>query len=146
MHCQEQKSPDAAASPGQFPARRTFHVCVLLVEDDPLIREIMAESLEDAGFEVIRACSGDDAIAVVNGEGVRISALVTDLNLSSDVDGADVADLIRQRWPQMPVVIASGRPDIMKLSWKDENGYRLLSKPYGPRQLIGVLRDLIPSA
>ena len=119
-------------------------MCILLVEDEPLIREIMAESLEDAGFEVIRASTGDEAISVIHDGRVNISALVTDFHMPGEADGADVAFCIRQKWPDMPVVIASGRPDIMKASWKDENGYRLLQKPYGPRQLIGMLQELTP--
>lgn len=123
-----------------------MHVCILLVEDEPLIREIMAESLEDAGFAVIQASTGDEAISVIQSNVVTITALVTDFHMPGSADGADVAFCIRQKWPDLPVVIASGRPDIMKLSWKEENGYRLLRKPYGPRQLIGMLRELTPAA
>ena len=121
-------------------------MCVLLVEDEPLIREIMAESLEDAGFEVIRAATGDEAISVIHSAQVTITALVTDFHMPGDADGGDVANCIRHKWPEMPVVIASGRPDIMKLSWQAEKGYRLLRKPYGPRQLIGVLKELTLAA
>ena len=123
-----------------------MHVCVLLVEDEPLIREIMAESLEDAGFDVIQASTGDEAISVIHADIVTITALVTDFHMPGNADGADVAFCIRQKWPGLPVVIASGRPDAMKLSWQEENGYRLLRKPYGPRQLIGVLRELTLTA
>jgi DNA-binding response OmpR family regulator len=63
--------------------------------------------------------------------------------MPGEADGVDVASRIRERWPDMPVVIVSGRPDILKQSWRVENGYRLLTNPYGPRQLIGVLRELI---
>jgi len=110
-------------------------VCILLVEDEPLIREIIAESLEEAGYEVIQASTGDEAISLINDESVPGKA-----------DGADVAFCIRERWPEMPVVIASGRPDVMKVSWQEERGYRLLRKPYGPRQLLGVLKELTLAA
>jgi DNA-binding response OmpR family regulator len=118
----------------------------LLVEDETLIREVMAESLEDAGFAVIRAATGDEAIAMIQDDDGTITALVTDFHMPGDADGADVAFCIRQKWPDMPVIIASGRPDMMKMSWQIERGYRLLRKPYGPRQLIGVLRELAPAA
>ena len=121
-------------------------MCVLLVEDEPLIREIMAESLEDAGFEVIRAATGDEAILMIHESKLTITALVTDFHMPGGADGSDVASCIRQKWPRMPVVIASGRPDVMKLSWQQEHGYRLLRKPYGPGQLIGMLKELTLSA
>jgi two-component system, response regulator PdtaR len=123
-------------------AHRGDYVSVLLVEDEPLIRVIMAETLEDAGFAVIQAATGDEAISVINDEMVTITALVTDLHMPGETDGADVALRVRQRWPDMPVVIASGRPDAMKVSWQEDKGYRLLRKPYLPRQLLGVLKEL----
>jgi DNA-binding response OmpR family regulator len=118
----------------------------LLVEDESLIREVMAESLEDAGFAVIQAATGDEAISVIQNDVGTITALVTDFHMPGETDGADVAYCIRRKWPDMPVIIASGRPDMMKMSWQDECGYRLLRKPYGPRQLIDVLRELAPAA
>ncbi len=121
-------------------------MCVLLVEDEPLIREIMAESLEDAGFVVIQASTGDEAISVILDPPATITALVTDFHMPGEADGADVASRIREKWPEMPVVIASGRPDILQQSWQAAFGYRLLKKPYGPRQLIGVLRELTLAA
>ena len=121
-------------------------MCVLLVEDEALIREIMAESLEEAGFEVIQAATGEEAISVIDDEKVTLIALVTDFHMPGEADGGDVASSVRRRWPDMPVVIASGRPDVMKSSWKAENGYQLLRKPYGPRQLIGMLKELTPAA
>jgi DNA-binding response OmpR family regulator len=123
-----------------------LYVCILLVEDEPLIREIIAESLEEAGYEVIQASTGDEAISLINDESVTITALVTDFHMPGKADGADVAFCIRERWPEMPVVIASGRPDVMKVSWQEERGYRLLRKPYGPRQLLGLLKELTLAA
>jgi CheY-like chemotaxis protein len=102
----------------------------------------MAESLEEAGFEVLQVATGDEAISVIREGRVTFTALVTDFHMPGDADGADVASCIRQKWPDMPVVIASGRPDVLRQAWRDDKGYRLLPKPYGPRQLIGVLRDV----
>jgi DNA-binding response OmpR family regulator len=62
--------------------------------------------------------------------------------MPGEADGADVASRIREKWPGIPVVIASGRPDVLQQSWQARFGYRLLTKPYGPRQLIGMLRDM----
>ena len=121
-------------------------MCVLLVEDEDLIREIMVECLEDAGFAVVQVSTGDEAISVIRSEQVAITALVTDFHMPGDADGGDVAYCIRQKWPAMPVIIASGRPDVLKKSWQTEHGYRLLKKPFGPRQLIDVLKELATAA
>ncbi len=136
---QGSRYPDLAAT-------RDIHVCILLVEDEPLIREIMAESLEDAGYVVIQVSTGDEALSVIHDPPATLTALVTDFHMPGEADGADVASRIRERWPDIPVVIASGRPDILQQAWQAKFGYRLLKKPYGPRQLIGVLKELAPAA
>ena len=121
-------------------------MCVLLVEDETLIREIMAESLEDAGYAVIQAATGDEAISMIHDGSVQITFLVTDFHMPGDADGAEVAFRLREKWPDAPVVIASGRPDVLKQAWQAIHGYRFLSKPYGPRQLVGMLQELAAPA
>jgi DNA-binding response OmpR family regulator len=123
-----------------------IHVCVLLVEDEPLIRKIMAESLEDAGFDVLQAGTGDEAISLILDPPATITVLVTDFHMPGEADGADVASRIREKWPDLPVVIASGRPDVLQQSWQVNFGYRFLKKPYGPCQLIGMLKELTLTA
>jgi hypothetical protein len=44
------------------------------------------------------------------------------------------------------VIIASGRPDVIARSWDPELGYRFLGKPYLPRHLLAMLRDVLPAA
>lgn len=121
-------------------------VVILLVEDEALIREIMAESLSDDGFEVIQAASGDEAIALAEGDDWPIDALVTDFHMPGDADGAEVAAHLRILHPSLPVIIASGRPDVIARCWDPELGYRFLGKPYLPRHLLAMLRDVLPAA
>ncbi len=116
-------------------------MCVLLVEDEPLIREIMTETLEEAG-----ARPGDEAMELIRSSPKNFTALVTDFHMPGSVDGAEVAACIRQRVPHIPVVIASGRPEVFQPAWQLELGYHLLRKPYGPRQLIALLDQLLPAA
>ena len=121
-------------------------VCVLLVEDEPLIREIMTETLEEAGHEVAGARTGDEAMELIRSSPKRFVALVTDFHMPGSFDGAEVAACLRKRVPDIPVVIASGRPEVFKPAWRTELGYRLLRKPYGPRQLIALLEQLLAAA
>lgn len=62
-------------------------VMVLLVEDDPLIRELLEETLVEAGFGVETADSGERAISVLDAPGANHRALVTDVNLSGGLTG-----------------------------------------------------------
>ncbi len=120
-------------------------MCVLLVEDEPLIREIMTETLEEAGHEVTGARTGDEAMELIGSSPKRFIALVTDFHMPGRFDGAEVAARIRQRMPDIPVVIASGRPEVFQTAWRLELGYHLLRKPYGPRQLVALLGQLLPT-
>ena len=117
-------------------------MCVLLVEDEVLIREIMAESLRDAGHEVIDVEDGVAAMAVIHTLSEPLSILVTDFHMPGDIDGAQVAALVRTVFPALPVVIASGRPEALQSSWQRDHGYMLMKKPYRPSELVALVRSL----
>lgn len=118
-------------------------MCVLLVEDEPLIREIMAESLQDAGFEVVEAMTGDEAVVLIRAEPERFRVLVTDFHMPGQTDGAAVATCMREHCPGIPVLIASGRPEVFQSCWRTKLGYKLLRKPYGPNELVGLVRRML---
>jgi len=118
-------------------------VCVLFVEDEPLIRMIMTESLHEAGFEVADADTGDQAIEIIRHSALKFTALVTDFHMPGAADGYRVAYCMRKAWPRIPVIIASGRPDVFHSGWKQRLGYRLLKKPYTPTELIQVVNVMI---
>ena len=118
-------------------------MCVLLVEDEPVIREVMAESLADAGYDVVEAASGEEAMRVIRARFHPFRILVTDFHLPGDANGADVAACLRAEYPGLPVVIASGRPDVFKPSWRTKLDYGLLRKPYVPRELVALISQMI---
>ena len=118
-------------------------MCVLVVEDEPIVRELMAECLADAGFEVEEAESGDEAVEMILQQPCRFAALVTDFQMPGHLDGSEVAAVIRRRQPDIPVVIASGRPDMFLDSWQSELGYTLLRKPFGLDQLVRLVQRLV---
>ena len=114
-------------------------MCILLVEDETLIRGIMRESLEEAGFEVLDVGSARDAIAVINAHLRTFSVLVTDLHLSSTQNGLDVAAAMRRRFPEVPVILATGRPDLLS---REDASFTLLPKPYGIRELLDLVEHV----
>ena len=116
---------------------------ILLVEDEPLIREIMLESLEEAGFTVTEAADGDAAIGLIDRAAQAFAMLVTDFHMPGRSDGLAVAAAMRTRWPVAPVVIASGRPDVFDLGRTEALGYHLLRKPYRPRDLVRLTASLL---
>ncbi len=118
-------------------------MCVLLVEDEPMIREIMAETLQDAGFEVFEAPSGDSALDILSNPPKAFSILVTDFHMPGATDGAQVAACMRSLDPHIPIIIATGRPEVLQPSWRRELGYHLLRKPYLPSHLVTLVNTLL---
>jgi CheY-like chemotaxis protein len=80
---------------------------ILVVEDEPLIRAVLMDLLEELGIASEQAASSGDAIAVMDQAGDRIDAAILDLALP-DGSGLDLATQLRQRRPELPIVIATG--------------------------------------
>ncbi len=118
-------------------------MCVMLVEDEPTIRAVMTETLQDAGFDVFEASSGDSAIEILSDPPRVFTILVTDFHMPGQADGAQVAARMRSLNPDIPVIIATGRPEVLQASWREELGYYLLKKPYLPSHLVGLIRTLL---
>ena len=83
---------------------------VFVVEDDVLIQDLLIDPLKDAGYEVLIASSGGEAIKLMEGqEAISIRALVTDIQLGpSSPSGWEVARRARELHPEIPVVYVTG--------------------------------------
>jgi CheY-like chemotaxis protein len=81
---------------------------VLLVEDEVLIRNLVAESLSERGFTVHEVTTADDALRYI-GSGADLDVLFTDVNLPGRMNGAELAERARVLRPDLPIVYASGR-------------------------------------
>ena len=116
--------------------RRSNGPAVLVVEDDPLIRWTGADTLADAGFDVIEAQNADEALVILQAR-PDILVLFTDVDMPGTLDGLELAAIARRRWPRLHILIASGRrrPQPRQLP---QNG-RFVPKPYAPEQ---IARDI----
>lgn len=81
---------------------------VLVVEDEILIRIYVADFLRDSGFEVIEADDAVSAIATLQ-SARRVDLVFTDITLPGDLDGFGLAQWVRQRKPDIPVILTSGK-------------------------------------
>jgi len=131
-------SPSTAPSHGiASPGRPDAGVTVLFVEDDALVREAVVEALAEAGFTVRVAVNGEAALAELErGEGVDI--VFSDIVMPGSVSGIDLASVVNERWPALPVVLATGYTE-RRVSIP---GVKILAKPYDVEQLIGLLGRL----
>jgi len=108
---------------------------VLYVEDEALIQELGVTALDEAGFS-IRAClSGTEAVAALEDDSLAFRALVTDIDLSGQPNGWDLARLARERFADLPVIYVSGGSS-HEWTARGVPGSVLVAKPYAAAQLV----------
>jgi CheY-like chemotaxis protein len=112
---------------------------VLVVEDEPLLRDYVTDVLAQSGFDVVEAASGEEALALV----VRqrgICAVVSDVAMPGRVNGIELARRLRQDLPRVGVVLVSGvqEPDRAYLPV----GVPFVSKPVRAATLLRLVRQV----
>ncbi len=112
-------------------------VSVLLVEDDPLIREMVADELQDEGFDVIQAPDGGEALSRVRQHAPDV--LVTDVVLPGGMNGWQIAERCRQHHPKLSVIYASG---FSPVEAQPVPGSLSVRKPYHPAEIVKAIRQL----
>ena len=109
--------------------------CVLLVEDEPLIRMLTTDMLDALGYAATEAGTGAEALAIDDGALQALAGLVIDLGLP-DHPGLEVARLLRQRRPDLPVILTTGADASEALAQLAGGGPAVaLEKPYHFSQL-----------
>ena len=81
---------------------------ILVVEDDPRILEFLCEILQDEGYVVQPQSSADAASVYLQGHASEVGLLLTDITMPGTLNGADLANLFGDRWPDKPNMIMSG--------------------------------------
>ena len=119
-------------------------MCILVVEDEDLIRLIVVEELIDRGFEVCEAETGDQAAGIIAAAESVITLLITDVHMPGMLDGFAVANLVRTHYPDAPIIFTTGRPDIAHGAVRLRDRDALMSKPFVPSQLIATVLQLLP--
>jgi len=115
---------------------------VLIVEDEFLLRMDAVDMIEAAGFEVVEAANADEAIEILEARR-DITVVFTDIQMPGSMDGLKLARAVRGRWPPIKIIATSGHLHVAETDLPE--GGRFLPKPYSPRQVTGVLRELISS-
>lgn len=112
---------------------------LLVVDDDGPLRSLMAELLEDEGFEVLTAADGAQALGLIAGGG--FDAVLSDI-VMPDVGGLDLLRAVRERDLDVPVVLMTGNPDVGSAARAvDYGAVRYLIKPIEPATLVEAARE-----
>ena len=81
---------------------------VLIVEDEAIVRDLVAEELDDAGFTVVIAVNADHAISILENR-LDIHLVFTDIDMPGSMDGLKLAAAVRDRWPPIHIIITTGK-------------------------------------
>ena len=134
---------EAASVSAVAPATTLFggtdRLChVLVVDDDPLVVASTAAMLEDAGHVVTEALSATRALDVLR-LGTNVDVVITD-HAMPGMTGAELARQIRQHWPELPVILATGYAELPN---GEDPGLPRLSKPYMQEELAAQINKVI---
>ncbi len=113
---------------------------VLVVEDEPIVRLVARDTLEESGFEVIEAHTAEEAVATLDGR-CDIAAIFTDVHTPGCVDGLELARMAPERWPGVKIAVTSGRarPETCDLP----PNALFVPKPYNPGWLAKAIQALV---
>ncbi|UDF30726.1 UNVERIFIED_ORG: PAS domain S-box protein [Roseateles sp. XES5] len=128
---------DRPARPEQAPLQTPGKVdtlSVVAVDDDALVLMNTVMMLEDMGHTVFEAGSGTKALAFLEAHDVDL--IVTDQAMPQ-MTGSQLADIVRERWPHIPIILATGYSELPPEARAD---LLRLSKPFGERQLEDTIR------
>jgi PAS domain S-box-containing protein len=128
-------------TPGPQPAGG--NETVLLAEDDAPVRGVMAQALEEKGYQVLSASDGPMALEVARGHRAQVHLLVTDLVMPG-MTGRELATALLQERPDLRVIYMSGYADeaVVRHGVLEE-GVNYLQKPFGPVDLARKVREVL---
>jgi CheY-like chemotaxis protein len=113
-----------------------FKQVALVVEDDPMQRETIVTLLEESEMDVIQCESGEAAELVLEHVGGCLTTMLTDVNLAGSMDGIELAQIARERFPELRIIVISASPRVSRLP----DGTQFIAKPWRPLELLREAR------
>ncbi|WP_267428133.1 PAS domain-containing sensor histidine kinase [Methylobacterium sp. GC_Met_2] len=136
---------DPRAAPGA-PPRAAPGETVLVVDDEPTVRMLVTEVLEDLGYTAIEAADGVAGLKVLRSD-VRIDLLVTDVGLPGGMNGRQMAEAGRETRPGLKVLFITGYADATVLGHGQLSpGMQVITKPFVVEVLGARIREMIGTA
>jgi len=113
---------------------------VLVVEDSALIRMGAVDIVEASGYEALQAADADAAIRILESRD-DIDLVFTDVQMPGTMDGIKLSHFIRERWPPVKLLVASGMAIIEESSLP--TGSRYFPKPYNEALIVEMMAELL---
>lgn len=117
---------------------------LLVVDDEPLMTELLLHMMSREGYRVLTAHSGAEALQIVRQEGSSVDLILLDINMP-EMDGLQTARALQQEAPGIPVLIATGFGDILAESTFPANVTGVVSKPYQGKVIATRIDEIFQS-
>jgi CheY-like chemotaxis protein len=131
------------ASKSLTPEPTTSSPTVLVVEDEVLIRLVIADYLRECGYRVHEAANAAEAVAVLESGTVAIDIVFSDVLMPGDMDGFGLARWVRSHQPNVRVILTSSVERSADIAATLCEAGPLLEKPYEPHGVVDRIRQLI---
>ena len=112
---------------------------VLVVEDEVMLLQLLAEELEEFGYRVLPTMRGDEALKELRASAEAIDLLITDIRLPGTLDGWSIAEEARRIKPELPIIYVTG---YSANAPREVPGSILIAKPYRLAAIISAARQL----
>lgn len=142
LPCTEEHSDYKVLTPSRALPQDCRGASILVVEDNPDIRALAVNALNQRGFQVFSAVSGDEALKLIE-TGVRPKLLFTDVVMPGSLSGPDLAQIAQQRIPGLKVILTSGFADLHSFTSVNGESDTLLQKPYRTGELINMVHQVL---
>jgi DNA-binding response OmpR family regulator len=116
---------------------------ILVVEDEVLIRLVIAEYLRECGYKVHEAAHADEAVAVLQSPDVTIDIVFSDVLMTGTMDGFGLSRWIRDNRPKTQVILTAGIDRSADIAGMLCEAGPLLEKPYDPKKVVDRIKELV---
>jgi CheY-like chemotaxis protein len=114
---------------------------VLIVDDEEVVRHLVARALTETNYEVLQAADGFEALALLAAHAPRLRLAIFDLVMPG-LTGKELAEVTAERWPQLPILFISGYPRAyLEEHALLESDLPLLKKPFLPSRLLEMVEE-----
>ena len=111
---------------------------VLVVEDEVLVRMVVADELRNAGYTVIEASNAHEALDLLRNS-VDVRLIFSDVRMPGTMDGVGLARVVRSEFPMIKIVLTSA--NLTRFDWAEHDGF--FQKPYDAAKIIKHIKTLL---
>jgi DNA-binding NtrC family response regulator len=119
---------------------------ILLVDDEAMLREVMGDVLVKDGFVCVPCANGPDALRLIDAGPYKFDLLLSDVKMPGTVDGFEVAERFKAKYPEGSVILISGYIDEKAAASLSRDRVRVLPKPLRAQELLDAVKEALALA